>query len=526
MMFKNASVTIYIYSYSLNTTKMVTEQLLGVRKVVKVLSKHGFGGILCDYGFSWCVPFFKRKDPVPDNVPEKLRDALEELGGAYFKLGQMLSLRPDLVPQEFCKEFSKLSDNALPDDIEEIEKIIEHEFKNPANVIFKHIDPRPLGSTIISQVHKARLPSGEAVAVKVQRMHIAEQFAKDISTINFVAQKFQNHWSKSLDIMQEFENYVKQELDFTKEAQNLEELKEIKNVLVPKVFRSHTTEKILTTEYLEGIKLANFKGVQKDAAQLIVDAFLEQVFKAGVFHVNLSPENILLMKNGKIGLLGCSIVGRISESDKKLYVELYKNILQNKRFEIAELLLKYRREANVDVVKFAKEVDNLISNWWQLSDKKITDSMYQLFILCLKHSIALPYNILLLGNALMAVESTIKQLDPEGNFVQYSEKKLKSLFGKLPKLVKELGAVNFKTLPENEVNIHHRPIEKDKKSYTCLSYALFCAALILASAVFANRGPIILGYPLLSSLSLLLASFFLLAMLLSLKRHNLHEVIS
>src|SRR3989344_2958918 len=268
-----------------------------IKEVMHVLSKYGLGSVLCEYGFAHCVPFFKRfTKEMPADVPQRLCHALEELGGAYIKLGQMLSSRPDLIPPTFCNEFAKLLDHVPAQSIEDIKAAIEHEFKKPSKVMFKNIDPRPLGSASIAQVHKARLPNGKAVAIKVQRPHIARQFAEDIELMRAVAQKLQKHMTriKPVLIVQEFERYTKRELNFMTEGTNIEDMQKgkPKNIVIPNVFWSHTTEKVLTMEYLDGTKLSEARLPQVHVAQELVDAFIEQVFKAGVFHADLHAGNI------------------------------------------------------------------------------------------------------------------------------------------------------------------------------------------------------------------------------------------
>src|SRR3990172_13137869 len=144
---------------------MKLENIQRITHVIRVLAKHGLGGILSKYGFAFYLPIFKRGETaLPPDLPVRLRKSMEELGGAYIKLGQLLSIRPDLVPQEYCDEFAKLLDEVPPEKISAVEQVISQEFKKPAGQIFSHIDPKPLGSASIAQVHKARI-TGKAVAI-------------------------------------------------------------------------------------------------------------------------------------------------------------------------------------------------------------------------------------------------------------------------------------------------------------------------------------------------------------------------
>lgn len=526
-----------------------------VKEVMHVLSKYGLGSVLCEYGFSYYVPFFKRfQKPMPEDVPKRLCEALEELGGAYIKLGQMLSLRPDLIPPSFCKEFSKLLDQVPAQSIDEIRLAIEHEFKKPIKVIFKNVDPRPLGSASIAQVHKARLPNGKAAAVKIQRPHIAEQFKEDIALMYSVAQKLQKHMTniKPVLIVQEFERYTKRELDFMTEGQNIEDMRKgkPKNVVIPEVVWSHTTDKIITMEYLDGTKVSELKLPQRHLAQVLIDAFIEQTFKAGVFHADLHAGNILLLPKDRLGLLDFGIVGHIDDRAKQLGLELYQAILKRKSVEIAEVLLEYGTPSkNTDAVEFTNAVDSLVQNWWS-GEKRVTHLMHELFTLSAEHQIALPYDTMLLGKGMITVEATAKLLDPEFNFVKQSQKKLQDLLKekRKPKQVldmfmiqsakfaRDLSALPGKAIAtiekieQGKVNIglkddQFRHLGADiNHSSNRVSYALVCAALILASSVMLKTGPEINGYSIISTASLILAAFFLFALLGSIahEKHDLH----
>src|SRR3989344_1183923 len=533
---------------------MVTH-LRRLKEVMHVLSKYGLASVLGEYGFAWYLPFFKRfTKEMPKDVPKRLCQALEELGGAFVKLGQMLSLRPDLIPKEFCHEFAKLLDQVPAESLRNIEVSIEHEFKKPAKVLFKHIDPRPLGSASIAQVHKARLTDGKAVAVKVQRPHIAQQFTEDISLLYFIAQKVQKHITniKPVLIVQEFERYTKRELNFMTEGQNIEDMQKgkPKNIVIPKVFWSHTTEKILTMEYLDGKKVSELKLPQVHLAQSLVDAFLEQVFRAGVFHADLHGGNILLLSHDKIGLLDFGIVGHIDDRTKRLGFELYQAILAGKSLAITEVLLEYGVPSkSTDVLEFTSHVDQLMQDWF-LGEKRVTHLMHQLFLLCAEHKIALPYDTMLLGKGMITVEATARQLDPDFNFVRQSQKilhellrekkepkaLLNSFMVQSTKFVRDLAMLPGKALATLE-GIEHGKVQislKDdqfrhlgediNRSSNRLSYALVSAALILAASVLLDTGPEVYGYSIISAASLSIAAIFLFALLGSIagERFDLH----
>ncbi len=536
---------------------MKTENIKRVTTVIRVLARHGLGGVLSRYGFAWHLPVFKRgKTELPADLPQRLRKAMEDLGGAYIKLGQLLSTRPDLVPPEYCEEFSKLQDNVPPETIQTVEKVIEQEFKKPVHQLFSHIDPRPLGSASVAQVHKARLKTGKAVAVKVQRPEVARKFAADIDIIRYLAQKLQKYLHNTINItliIDEFEQYTKKELNFTVEASHIDEIRtamKSRSVIAPHVFWSHTTERVLTMEYLEGTKLADIKPAQKPhIARVLVDAFIEQIFEGGTVHADLHPGNVLLLKTGKVGLLDFGIVGHLDVKTRKLGLDLYLAVLEHDAEKITNVLLTYGTpgsKTNIDA--FSRAVSDLVNTWWENNPekRKVTYLMYHLFILCSQHHIRMPPDTILLGKGMITVEATARQLDPNFNFVEYSQPKISHMLKQQrtpKKLIQQFAhrsrvfAEALAELPPRALetldHIKQRGITLDVKdtqfrhigqdlnlSSNRLSYSMISAALILASALMIQIGPKIGTYSIISLLTLSAAAVFVLALFISVAREH------
>ncbi len=544
---------------------MKLENVQRITHVIRVLAKHGLGGILSKYGFAWYLPIFKRgTTELPTDLPRRLRLAMEELGGAYIKLGQLLSLRPDLVPQEYCDEFSKLLDEVPSETIGAVEQVISAEFNKPVNSIFTHIDPRPLGSASVAQVHKARLKNGKAVAVKVQRPDISKKFKADVDIIRYIAQKLQKHLHNTINITQiidEFEQYTKKELNFTVEARHMDEIYAApsKSIVVPKVFWAYTTEKVLTMEYLDGVKLSEIKKTEKIyTAKVLVDAFIDQIFKEGTFHADIHPGNVLLLKNGKIGLLDFGIVGHLDKKTRELGLKLYLSILERDSEHIAETLLEYGESSSkTNTLAFKSAVQELLTNWWDTNPEKrrVTHLMHQLFVLCPKYHLQLPRDTILLGKGMMTTESTARQIDPQFNFVNYSQPKIAQLLKqqKAPRKLlqrftqrSKLFAEALSTLPTKVIGAldavekgkiefqiddkNFRHLGKDiNLSSNRLSFSLVSAALIMAGALMVEIGPKIGTYSIISLISLTFASFFIIMLFISIARegspkHDPHNI--
>lgn len=518
--------------------------------VIRVLAKHHLGGALVTFGFAHYLPIFSRKKgQLPPELPKHLREAFEELGGAYIKLGQLLSMRPDLVPPQFCEEFSKLLDDVAPESIETIFSTIEKEFGKPANTLFSHIDPRPIGSASVAQVHKARTKTGQPVAIKVQRPNIASQFREDIEIMRFIAQKL----SRSIPelnttlIIDEFERYTKKELDFTTEAHNIDTIREgntLRNIKIPRVYWETTTEKVLTLEYLDGKKLTQIQEPQPKLARELLDTFIQQVFEIGTFHADLHPGNILLMNQNHLGLLDFGIVGYLDKKTRDFGLQLYTGIAANDEKTVSEVLLSFGLTSqNTNERMFSLDVKDALDKWQDSnpSKRRITHLFHELFNISSKYHIILPRDVVLLAKGMVTVEATARQLDPKIDFMTHTEPKIVSLLKKqkapkkliasFSKQAKEIAKTlaslpsdaqrALKSVEKGNVilkldDTKFRHIGKDiNTSSNRLSYSLVAAALIVASALFLNTGPKFADISVISLFGLTFAGFFVGALIRS-----------
>lgn len=526
--------------------------LARVKEVVSILNKNGLAALLVKNGFAWYLPFFSRfATTVPSDVPQRLRKSMEELGGAYVKLGQMLSLRPDLIPQEYCDEFAKLLDDVAPEPLEIVTAEVEKELKKPFTALFSHIDHAPLGSASIAQVHKARLKDGSAVAIKVQRPHIKEQMDADIGILRIIATKIQKRAPhlQPLRILSEFERYTAQELNFVAEGHNLEAIAKAtksRKIEIPRIHWAQTTPRVLTMDFLEGKKLSALSD-KKPAVDLLMDALLEQIFVSGIFHADLHPGNVLVMHGGKLGLLDFGITGRVNEKTRELGIKLYSGILAHDHHAITETLLRYGQvSADTNVDAFKNAVERELDHWWQTPSGKVTHLMHQLFILAARHRILLPQDTVLLGKALMTAENTIRRVNPNYDFLTHATPKITALLEKqktprtiISKLVRDAQntASALRDLPEKTLDAvdairsgrfsvqlkdnQFRHLGQDiNLSSNRVSFALVSAALILAGATMVNVGPKIGTYGLLSVACLTAASFFVFLLFVSITREH------
>jgi len=536
--------------------------------VFNVLFKNGMGYFLQKYGLKFHLPFAKRiafhkyKKPILPEV--RLRRAFEELGGTFVKLGQLLSLRPDLVPQNYCQEFSKLQDKVIPFSFEKVKKIVEKEMGKPLEKVFKKFEQKPLGSASISQVHLATLKNGKKVVVKVQRPGVREMFRADIDMMYYFAKRIENTKTfgrySPLTIAKEFERYTKNELNFLVEAKNIdkfyENLKTSKHIKVPKLYRGYSTSRILTMQYIPGRKLSSLlrKGVKFDKKAVqnsLIHTCLKQVFEQNLFHADLHPGNILVLKGGQIALLDFGIAGGLTPYLRKEGIKLYVALVNRDIEKVtSQLLLIGKPSSSTDLGDFKREVDDIISGWHgtELRQVKVTHMLHQLFDSCIKHDIKMPVDMILLGKALVTAEGTGVMLNPRFNFVNESKsyvqkhikKKLvtKEGFGIFLRKSQEIAEI-LEMIPSEALavlsKLKHGVIKVDiddtdlrrlaldiDKSSNRLSYSLVLAALIISGAMMmhANVGPYYQGFSVPAMVLYIIAGFMSLTLMVSILKEG------
>lgn len=568
---------------------MAISDIKRASQVVRVLAKHGFGWIIEDIGVSWRLPIGRRlllRGKKPENLPVQLRKAFEELGGAYLKLGQLLSLRSDLVPQDYCDEFQKLLDKVPPVPFTQVKKVIEEELKKPINDVFASIDSKPVGSASVAQVHRATLKNKKEVVVKVQRPQVHKDFESDINILRYFAHKLEKKMpnigcSPSL-IVDEFERYTKDELNFTHEARNITELCNTCNgsrnkcaicggkegkcaiclgyIIVPEVEWGLTTKKIVVMEYLDGIKLSELKGKKlpvsrKTIVKRLADAMTVQVFEKGTFHADLHPGNAIVMSNGKIGLIDFGIVGHLTKKLRAQGLKLYASLVDrdvdkvvDTLFELGFATEKTNRRA------LERDVQQVITQFYgtTLREARPTQMLYQLTTTSAKHNLRLPVDIVLLGKGLVTFEGTAARIDPTFNFSQYSIERVKQIMKKTPRQLSEKvweeSKDVFKTLADLP-EVAYGAMEQLKRGKITLdvqdsdikhvafdlmlgsnrlAYAIMIAAFVISASMLVEIGPIWHGYPVFSSIGILIAIILAFPLIVSIIKtgatgYNPHE---
>jgi ubiquinone biosynthesis protein len=377
----------------------------------------------------------KHADLMPGrHAPEHIREMLEELGPTFVKLGQLLSTRPDIVPEPYVSELTKLQDTAPTVPISEILAVIESEFGMPVEEVYKEFDVSPMAAASLGQVHRATLPDGTRVIVKVQRPGISEQVETDIEILSKRAAFLEEHWDRArtygvCDVVDEFAMTIREELDYTREARNTdrlrEEMSDEKGVNVPEVYWDLTTKMVLTLEEIHGAKITDLAEHPRSRAQgtqlaeRLASAFLKQVFVDGFFHADPHPGNILVTPAGEIGLVDCGMVGRLDAENRAGAIRMLMAFEQQDSRVMADEILNLGISlGEVDVRRFTRDLSKVVRGYYDLPSRSVNMGrlLTRVLNVSVEHRIRLPASFAILAKVFTNIDGICSQLDPDFNF--------------------------------------------------------------------------------------------------------------
>lgn len=424
--------------------KSKIEDLNRLRQIITVFFEAGFGFIIDRLRLRYLVPLrlrlsqrFKRlKAPArPEIKPSqvRLRESFEKLGPSFMKLGQILSLRPDLVGFEYAKELEKLQSRAATFPFEQVEKIIQKEFGRPIETLFKSFEKKAFAAASLAQVHRAVLKDGTPAAVKVQRPNVDETIKKDIHILFFLAFLLEKYIPESkplrpAQVVKEFAAWTMRELDFKVEATNTERfrynLKDEPDIKIPKVYWDVTSQRVLTMEFVEGVKLdeeerlAKMRPSRELLAHNAVKVLLKQFLIDGFFHADPHPGNFFILKNNIICLHDFGMVGYVSPEMRSEMVSYFMSFInQDMENSLKHLLDVAEVRDDSDVEGFKQEVSSILSTWFYSPAKEsIATSFFKAISASVKYNIVFPSNLVLLGKAMLAAEAMAKRLYPKFDF--------------------------------------------------------------------------------------------------------------
>jgi ubiquinone biosynthesis protein len=355
----------------------------------------------------------------------QFRYALEELGTTYIKLGQLLSSRSDLLPDVYIEELGKLVDEVPPVPFAEIEAVL---FEDLDRDLFARVDPSPMATASIAQIHRAQLANGREVAVKVRRPGVVEQVALDLDLIRSTAKLLDKH-SEAAQLIQvaaladELEVHLLAELNFEEEAHNAEliaqSIADYPNLVVPEVIRPYVTERVLVLELIEGEKVSASHGLPAeraaDLAREFFRSYVRQVTMQGVYHADPHRGNVLLTPDGRLALLDFGLLGRLDDDTRRSLSLLLLAIAQNRSEDVADLILGMSLTTlGSDEPSFLHELRRKLPryHWRPLKDIKAGEALADLQRISLRYGIRLPPAFALVGKTLSQADSIARVLDP------------------------------------------------------------------------------------------------------------------
>ncbi|MFH1590743.1 MAG: AarF/ABC1/UbiB kinase family protein [archaeon] len=424
--------------------------LTRLRKIILTVMKHGFGMVIDRSKLRSYVPIHQRltvKEGADTKkpMPERVRLLFEDLGPSFIKLGQLLSLRPDLIPSDYCDEFAKLQDEVAPIPFSSIKKAIEEEIGKPIQEVFKSVEPEPVASASIAQVHKGVLKNGEVVALKVQKPGIAQTISNDIDILLFAARMVERHSRPKIfdpvDIVEEFKRYTEGEVDFEREARYLRIFNRNftghKFVRIPKVHDKLVTKRLLVMQYMEGRKVSDIIRhaskisplKRKQLAHNIVQAIFEQVFIHGFFHADPHPGNIIVQRD-HITFLDFGIVGFLDSELQEASFNLFSGAMEGDLDRMFMALVELDvTGAGTNMEKLKEDMVYELNKFYDVGLEKvdIKEVFNSLVRIARKNHVRMPANLVLLGKCVITSQGMARKLDPDFNVVAEGKPFLKKL---------------------------------------------------------------------------------------------------
>jgi ubiquinone biosynthesis protein len=364
--------------------------------------------------------------PATREGAREFRLALEELGTTYIKLGQLLSSRSDLLPDVYIEELGRLVDEVPPVPFEQIEAVLREELDAD---LFAHVDPEPLATASIAQIHRAQLASGLGVAVKVRRPGIEELVARDLDLIRSTARLLDKH-SEAAQLLQvqaladELDVHLRAELDLEEEAHNAEIIASLvahsPGLVVPRVIRPYVTKRVLVLELVHGDKITPAHGLPEERAKALARelfrSYVRQVTIEGIYHADPHRGNVLLTPDGRLALLDFGLLGRLDDDTRRSLSLLLLAVAQNRAEDVADLILDLSLTTLAsDEPGFLHDIRRKLPryHWRPLKDIRAGEALADLQRISLRYGIRLPPAFALVGKTLSQADSIARVLDPD-----------------------------------------------------------------------------------------------------------------
>lgn len=511
------------------------------------------------------LQILRKNEIVRGLTPEKLRTILEELGPTFIKFGQILSMRPDVIPEEYCKELETLRTNVEPMAFAVVTEEINQECGCPWNEVFREIEEEPLGSASIGQVHKATLLNGKLVVIKIQRPNIKQIMQEDIKLckkgLNVL--KVVRKTDGAIDlhtVLDEMWESAQKEFDFLQEGMNLKRFyelnKDVAYVTCPRVNLDLTTSRMLVMEYINGIPINNLSALRKkghnldDLGNKLAENYVKQVLEDAFFHADPHSGNISIRGN-QIVWMDLGMMGELKERDRSLFSAAVEAIAFGDVYDLKDIILSIGEiHGEVDQTALYSDLDLFVSRYAKMDFKSLNlqEIINDIKQILHRHKIRVGRGLTMLIRGVITIESVVREISPSldflGVFTKYVQRQSYSLSEIRKELkIKRLAAIHVmkKTadLPSHMIDLLKMTVHGQTKFNVQLSdspefvknvnqiinraiIALIDAALLIASSLIclSDMKGQILGIPALGAIGYLLAIVLGIYLLIDALRKN------
>jgi ubiquinone biosynthesis protein len=408
------------------------------RQIAEVLARHGFGALVAQLGLDQALDLRRRLSREPEEIPQSrktaaihFREALENLGPTFIKLGQIASTRPEFLPPEFIDELACLQDNVAPAPWEQMQQIIEEELAAPVAELFLALDPTPLASASLGQVYAALLPDRTEVVIKVQRPNIRQVIDTDLTILEDLAALAQERIPRArmydpVALAQEFGDALRGELDYRREGRNADRFRanfaEEEYVHAPKVYWNFTTGRVMVQERLRGIKIDDYRALaaagydRNRVALSMARMVVKEVLEDGYFHADPHPGNLLVLPGEIVGLIDFGTVGTLDRTDRVNLIRLYIALIQFDADGMVDQLIGMSiADPNVDQAALVRVLRRLLRKYYglPLKDVSAAELLAEIEPIIYEFRLHVPADYWLLIKTLVVFEGVGKTLAPE-----------------------------------------------------------------------------------------------------------------
>ncbi|WP_029725368.1 ABC1 kinase family protein [Desulfotignum balticum] len=516
--------------------------LARLKDMAIIMARFGFGDIIqrLDLPVKHLMHSVSPETDTDTDVYQRIRMVIEELGPTFVKLGQILSMRPDILPVPMIRELTKLQDAVGTISFDEVKQVLEQEFDTPLEKLFRSFDPKPLAAASLSQVHKAIHPTlNRVVAVKVRRPGIVKTVETDLSILEVLAEKIHNN----MESMQVYDlpgivaanrRTLLKEMDFSREGRYIQiaksKIETNSDIVIPDVFTEYNTPKVLVTAFIKGTKITSHMDLPVEERKALAVSGMQsavlQILEHGFYHADPHPGNMVITVDKRLCLMDWGMVGRLTPEERNDLLFFIRAAVDKDSRKLAQMVLSITTaRKSVNARQLEKDLMEIMDVYLSLPLKQIrVGSLLEDLVGVLKsHALRLPADMSIVIKALITVEGTARMLYPELDVIseakphvrrlvsrQYSKgyiwqrlrNNVSAMWGLQQHLPQTVSTILKKIEHDNvTIGFDHKnlnPLQKAlESSFNRLTLGIVLGAMIMGSSMIITTGvgPLLFGYP-------------------------------